>query len=223
MAARAAFRKALAATVVVVLIARAAAGSSPKAGIIDYFKVYYATEVTAPTTSAPQFLRDASASHKTAEQMLKPADSRTVIVDAHNGHIQISDSSNTDRVLTMAFYTRADASRLIVVGSSDCADGCDFGVQFFVYGGDVLKPVPRSSVIPPLDAGRFIKLGRPMPRVLAGIQPKINYVPARVGTGLTLKPCYGYEIEEQMDPATRGAIRDVVLQWDRSKGAFKLD
>ena len=46
-------------------------------------------------------------------------------------------------------------------------------------------------------------------------------MPARVGTSLTLKPWYGYEVEEQMDKKTRAAIQDVVLNWDRISGRFR--
>ena len=61
-----------------------------------------------------------------------------------------------------------------------------------------------------------------MPKALALIDPKIDYLPARVGTALTLKPWYGYETEEQMDAATRSAIQNVELRWDRDKGIFVL-
>jgi hypothetical protein len=30
----------------------------------------------------------------------------------------------------------------------------------------------------------------------------------------------GYEAEEQMNAATRGAIQDVTLRWDRNRGVF---
>ncbi len=50
--------------------------------------------------------------------------------------------------------------------------------------------------------------------------PTFNYVPARVGTALTLKPWYGYEAEEGMDAATRGAIKEVELKWERAQGVF---
>jgi hypothetical protein len=61
-----------------------------------------------------------------------------------------------------------------------------------------------------------------MPKALALIDPKIDYVPARVGTALTLRPSYGYEAEEQMDAATRSAIQSVELQWDHNQGIFVL-
>jgi hypothetical protein len=218
MAARTASRNALAAAVIVVMAGRVAAGaaSSPNAGIVDYFKLYYAAG-----PSAPEFLHDAAADHESVDQVLRPGASRMVTVDRRNGYLRIADSSDTDQVLTMALYTRADGTALMVVGSSDCADACDFAAQFLIPSGGVLRAIPRASVIPPVGAAQFIKRGHPMPKALAGNEPKVNYVPARVGTGLTLKPWYGYETEEQMDPATRGAIRDVVLYWDRAQGVFK--
>jgi hypothetical protein len=199
MAARTARRNALAAAVIVVLAGRvsAAAASSPHAGIVDYFKLYSATG-----PSAPQFLRDAAANHESAEQVLRPGGSRMVTVDRRNGYLRIADSSNTDQVLTMALYTGADGTALIVVGGSDCADACDFTAQFLISGDGFLKAISDASVIPPLGPAQFIKRGHPMPKALAGIEPKVNYVPARVGTSLTLKPWYGYETEEQMDPAS---------------------
>jgi amidase len=44
--------------------------------------------------------------------------------------------------------------------------------------------------------------------------------PLAFGATLTLKPWYGYEAEEQMNAATRGAIQDVTLRWDRNRGVF---
>ncbi len=152
--------------------------------------------------------------------MLKPGATRAVIVDRRNGYLRISDSSGTDQELTMAFYTMAGGRRLVVVGSSDCADGCNFLVQFFSADGGGLKPVPRQSVMPAVGPSDFIKAGHPIPKALVGLEPKINYVPARVGTALTLKPWYGYEVEEGMDAATRGAIQDVELKWERAQGVF---
>jgi hypothetical protein len=224
MTARTARRNALAGAVIVAFAGGvAAAGSAPGPSIVDYFKLYYQTELTRPAADIPQFLSDAIANHRSALQILKPGASRTVAVDSRNGYLRIADSSGSDQVLTMAFYTRADRTRLIVIGSSDCADGCDFTVQFLVPGDGVLKAVPRESVVPALGPAEFIKPGRPMPKALAGSEPKVNYVPARVGTSLTLKPWYGYETEEQMDSATRASIRNVVLQWDRARGVFKRD
>jgi hypothetical protein len=145
-----------------------------------------------------------------------------VILDRRNGYLQINGNSGTDQTLTMAFYTRADGQRLIVAGSSDCADGCDFAVQFFVPDGNQLKPVPSRSMLPVISPSQFIKSGRQMPKALALIDPKINYLPARVGTALTLKPWYGYEAQEQMDAATRSATQSVELNWDRNQGIFVL-
>jgi hypothetical protein len=59
-----------------------------------------------------------------------------------------------------------------------------------------------------------------MPKALAAAAPSINYLPARVGTTLTLKSWYGYGVEEQMDDGTRAAIRNVVLDWDAKQGRF---
>ena len=68
MAARTARRNALAAAVIVVMAGRVAAGaaSSSNAGIVDYFKLYYATG-----PSAPEFLH-AAANHESAGHVLKP-------------------------------------------------------------------------------------------------------------------------------------------------------
>jgi hypothetical protein len=143
-----------------------------------------------------------------------------VIVDRHNGYLRINDGSGTDQIMTMAFYSMSNGSRLIVVGTSDCADACIFAVRLFSPDGKWLRPLPNEPVLPAVSASQFIRAGLPMPKALAGLQPKINYVPARVGTTLTLKPWYGYEVEEQMDAATRGAIQDVELRWDRKKGTF---
>ncbi len=62
MAARTARRNALVAAVIVVMAGRMAAGaaSSSNAGIVDYFKLYYATG-----PSAPEFLH-AAANHESA-------------------------------------------------------------------------------------------------------------------------------------------------------------
>jgi hypothetical protein len=61
-----------------------------------------------------------------------------------------------------------------------------------------------------------------MPNRLKSIAPSIDYLPARVGTTLTLKPWYGYEAEEQMSATERSAIRSVVLHWDRARGRFVM-
>ena len=51
--------------------------------------------------------------------------------------------------------------------------------------------------------------------------PSINYAPARIGTGLTLKPWYGYGTEETMDGKTREAIQNVELNRDYTTGRFR--
>ena len=202
----------------------AQAGATRAADIADYFALYYQQQVVkGADTDALGFLRDAAAQHASSEQALKPRWSRSVTVDRRNGYLQIDGNSGTDQTLTMAFYTKADGKRLIVVGSSDCADACVFAVQLFVPDGNQLKPAPRQPILPVVvSASQFIKSGRQMPKALALIDPKINYVPARVGTALTLKPWYGYETEEQMDAATRSVIQNVELQWDRNQGIFVL-
>ena len=48
-----------------------------------------------------------------------------------------------------------------------------------------------------------------MPDRLKSIVPSIDYLPARQGTTLTLKPWYGYEAEEQMRGVERNAIKRV--------------
>jgi hypothetical protein len=198
-----------------------ASAANPPADIVDYFKMYYGGQVAKSRNGEPlEFLRDAAGNHASAGQVLKPGASRSVIVDRRNGYLQIADGSNTDQVLTMAVYSKADGDRLIVAGTSDCADACDFTVEFFVPDNSGLKAVPSRPVIPTISPAEFIKAGHAMPKALVGLEPKINYVPARVGTALTLKPWYGYEVEEVMDAATRGAIQNVELRWDRGKGVF---
>ena len=102
-----------------------------------------------------------------------------------------------------------------MVGSSDCADGCYFAVEVFA-ATDRLQPLAAESVLPNITPDRFIKPGQAGPKN----DPKVNYVPARIGTSLTLKPWYGYETEETMDKKTRAAIQDVILNWDRNAGRF---
>jgi hypothetical protein len=200
-----------------------ALAASPPADIVDYFKMYYGQQVAKSGNAEPlEFLRDAAGNHASAGQVLKPGASRSVIVDRRNGYLQIADGSNTDQVLTMAIYSKADGERLIVAGTSDCADACDFTVGFFVPDDSGLKAVPSRPVIPAISPAEFIRAAHPMPKALIGLEPKINYVPARVGTALTLKPWYGYEVEEVMDAATRGAIQNVELRWDRRKGEFVI-
>jgi hypothetical protein len=200
----------------------AQAGGS-RADIVDYFALYYEQDVVkGADQSALEFLRNAAAQHASPDQLLKPRWSHSVTLDRRNGYLQIDGNTGTDQTLTIAFYTRADGRRLIVAASSDCADGCDFVVQFFVPEDNQLKAVPSRFVLPVIRPPRFIKPDREMPKALALIDPKIDYLPARVGTALTLKPWYGYEAQVQMDAATRGAIQNVELQWDRNRGIFVL-
>jgi hypothetical protein len=154
--------------------------------------------------------------------MLKAGASRTVVLDRANGYLQIEDSSNTDQILAMAIYQKTDGTPLLIVGSSDCDDACEFLVEPFVVSANDLQSVPLRTVIPAIEPSQFIKPGHTMPKELASIAPTIDYVPARVGTTLTLKPWYGYEAEVQMKNATRAAIGNVVLDWDAELGRFVL-
>jgi hypothetical protein len=182
------------------------------ADITDYFKLYYLQQVAPnPNGDVLDFLREGP------DKALTASASRAVTIDRANGYLQVSDSAGTDQVLTMAVYHKADGSQLLVAGSSDCADACTFSVEFLVISGDRVRPVAMESVVPTIEPGRFIKPGRKGP----GNPPKINYVPARLGTTLTLKPWYGYEVEGQMKKETRAAIQDVLLTWDRASGRFR--
>jgi len=197
------------------------AGAAAPSDIVDYFQLYYRQQIVGGADKDPLgFLGDAAKARASAEQVLKASPSRAVIEDRHNGYLQINDSSDTDQILTMAVYRKTDGSLLLAVGGSDCADACIFSVQFFVVSADRLQPVALDAVVPATAPAQFIKPGHPMPKALARLTPKINYVPARVGTTLTLTPWYGYESEEQMDKATRGAIGNVVLTWDPQQGRF---
>ena len=185
--------------------------------ISDYFRMYYARQVAAGAYRGPlDFLRDAGG----ADKAQKPSASRRVIVDRANGYLRIDDSAGTDQTLTMAVYRKADGATLLVVGSSNCADACEFSVEFFAATADSLGAIPRDAVIPSIEAKQFIEPGHPMPVALASIVPSVNYLPARIGTTLTLAPWYGYEVEEQMSSVTRSAIRNVVLDWDAKQGRF---
>jgi hypothetical protein len=181
------------------------------ADIADYFRMYYAQYV-APNPSNPplDFLTGS------AEQALATNAARKVIVDRANGYLRINDDSRTEQVLTMAVYLKADGNQLLVVGTSDCADACLFSVGFYAISGSRLQAIARDAVVPTIDPARFIKTGQAGPRNA----PTISYVPAQVGTTLTLKPWYGYEVEETMNKATRASIHDVVLTWDRTSGRF---
>jgi hypothetical protein len=205
----------------------AARAAGVKADIVDYFRLYYQQEIVEqPDAQVLEFLGNAAMGKQTPEQVLTPGAARRVIVDRGHGYLQIDDGSNTDQILTMTFYTKSNGSRLIVVAASDCDDACDFDVKFFTPADGYLIPVARQRVMPSIGAALFLKRGRPMPAALAGVEPKVNYVPSRVGTTMTLKPWYGYEVEERMqeqkDTVTRSAIRDIKLRWDRNQGVFVL-
>ena len=208
-------------------LAMAILGARPVAAasdISDDFRQYYRQHVVSdaePNTLG--FLLDAAKAGTSAEQVLKPSKTRSVIVDRRNGYLQIDDSSDTDQILTMALYTKADGSSLLVVGSADCADACIYLVQSFIAAGEQLQPVARDAVFPSIAPAAFIKPGHTTPKALAALTPTINYVPARVGTSLTLTPWYGYEVEEQMNRDTRNAIRNIVLTWDGKQGRFVSD
>jgi len=199
--------------------------SSAKVGedIAGYFESYYRQEVVGGTYRGPlDFLRDAAAAHVTADRMLHPTETRSVLIDRRNGYLRIDDGAGTDQVLTMAVYRRSGGGRLLVVGSSNCADGCGLSVEFFTPGADRLNPVARDAVLPQIEPRQFVKAGHRMPDRLKSIVPSIGYVPARRGTTLTLKPWYGYEAEEQMRSAERAAVRSLVLHWDRERGRFVM-
>lgn len=183
------------------------------ADIGDLFRLYYRQQVASGAYKGPlDFLREDGKGDS-----LVDSDSRWVKVDRANGYLQLGNKLGTDQILTMAIYRKADGSELLVVGSSNCADACSFMVEFFTPASDHLQAVPRETVVPAVPPSRFIKSGQAGPKNA----PAVNYVPARVGTGLTLKPWYGYEVEEQMDKKTRAAIQDVVLNWDRIGGCFR--
>ena len=183
------------------------------AGIGDLFTLYYKQQVASGTYKGPlDFLRDDSKGDSLAN-----SDSRWAKVDRANGYLQLGNKLGTDQILTMGVYRKVDGSELLVVGSSNCADACSFSVEFFTVGVDRLQAVAPEAVLPTIAPTRFIKPGQTGPKNA----PTINYLPARIGTSLTLKPWYGYEVEEQMDKKTRAAIQDVVLSWDRATGRFR--
>jgi len=188
-----------------------------------YFAGYYRQQVVGQAYRGPlEFLQDAAAAHKGADEVLRPTKSRLVLIDASNGYLRIDDSAGTDQVLTMAVYRRADGGRLLVAGSSNCADACDLSVEFFAPDAGRLDPVKSDAVLPRIESQQFIKPGHRMPDRLKSIVPSIDYLPARQGTTLTLKPWYGYEAEEQMRDVERNAIRSIVLNWDRNGGRFVM-
>ena len=197
---------------VFLLLALCGALPASAADIADYFKLYYLQQIAPnPNGDVLDFLREGP------DQALTASASRAVTIDRANGYLQVRDSAGTDQVLTMAVYRKADGGQLLVVGSSECADACNFSVEFLAVAGDRERPVALETVMPAIDPARFIKTGRTGPTNA----PKINYVPARVGTTLTLKPWYGYEVEEQMKKEMRAAIQDVVLTWDSGSGRFR--
>jgi hypothetical protein len=193
------------------LLALCCALPASAADITDYFRLYHTQHVPAPKARVLDFL------DKTPDKILTGSSSRQVTIDRANGYLQVADSAGTDQVLTIAVYRKADGGQLLAVSGSSCADACTFSIDFFAVAGDRLQAVASDAVLPAIEPGRFIKPGHKGP----GNAPTINYVPARVGTSLTLKPWYGYEVEEQMSKPTRAALQDVVLQWDRASGRFR--
>lgn len=191
--------------------------------VAAYFTLYYQQQISGGAYQGPlDFLRDAAAVHTAARDVLRRRPSRAVTIDAPDGYLQVTDSRDTDQVLTLATYRRGDGRWLVVVAASNCADGCSFAVSFFEPRGDRLVPIARATVVPAIDAGLFIKPGHALPAVITTIVPAIDYVPARRGPTLTLKPWYGYEAEAQISSADRDAIRSIVLSWDRQTGRFVL-
>jgi hypothetical protein len=182
------------------------------ADIVDDFKLYYRQQVQEKTyVGVLDFLLNGKA------DPLAAAPSRKVTIDRANGYLQIADNAGQDQVLTMAIYRQADGQELLVIGSSNCADACNFSVELFRPSGGRLASVAPESAIPKIDPVRFFKPGQVGP----ANTPTMNYVPARIGTGLTVKPWYGYEVEAQMPDKTRAALQDVVLTWDRANGRFR--
>jgi hypothetical protein len=180
------------------------------ADIATYFKQYYLQQVREkPYLGVLEFLRDGT-------DPLASGVSHKVIIDRANGYLQVADNTAQDQALTMAVYRRTDGKELLVVGSSNCADACGLSVELFAPVGDRLQPVDPGDILPTIDPARFIKRGQTGP----GNVPKMNYVPARIGTGLTVKPWYGYEVEFQMSDKMRAALQDVVLSWDPATGRF---
>jgi len=202
--------KALSGLVLVLVLCSALPASA--ADITDYFRLYHAQHIAPSKVARVLDLLD-----ETPAKILTASPSRQVTIDRANGYLHVVDSSGTDQVLTAALYRKSDGEQLLAVGGSNCADACNFSIGFFAISGDRLQPVALDAVVPAVEPSRFIKPGRTGP----GNAPEINYVPARVGTSLTLKPWYGYEVEAQMSKATRAALQDVVLTWDRASGRFR--
>jgi hypothetical protein len=217
-------RKATAAISAVVILLLAVPAAAAGGDIAGFFAMYYEQQIAGAVYKGPlDFLRDAAARHAGSDKVLQSDASHAVTVDRANGYLQISDSAGTDQVLTMALYRKSDGGLVLAVGSSNCADACTFVVEFFAASGDRLLPLARDTIVPAIEPAQFLKPGQAVPKMLASRSPSINYVPARIGTTLTLKPWYGYEIEAQMDEATRRAIRDVALAWDRTQGRFLME
>lgn len=217
-------RRTIAASIALVLaIAGGADYAAAGEDMAGYFASYYRQQIIGTTYRGPlDFLQDAAAAHKGAGAVLRPTTGHLVLVDNSNGYLQIDDSAGTDQVLTMAVFLRADGGRLLVVDSSNCADACDLSVEFFAPTAGRLDPVKRDAVLQPIEPQQFVQAGHRMPDRLKSIAPLIDYLPARHGTTLTLKPWYGYETEEQMSAAERSAIRSIVLNWDRVRGRFVM-
>lgn len=216
-------RTVIAAGVLSAAIACGASRATAAEDMTNYFESYYRQQVVGETYKGPlDFLGDSAAAHRSAGEVLRPTNSRSVLIDSPNGYLRIDDSAGTDQALTMAVYRRADGGRLLVVDSSNCADACDLSVEFFGPGAGRLDPVARETVLPRIEPQQFVKPGQRIPDRLKSIAPSIDYLPARHGTTLTLKPWYGYEAEEQMRATERSAIRSIVLQWDRARGRFVM-
>lgn len=182
------------------------AAPASAADIVDHFKAYLAIY-----KGTFEFLQVG------ADKALTSGPESEAVINRANGYIQIIGRAGTDRVLTMADYHKADGGEVLVVGSSDCADACDFTIEFFSAAATGLQPLAKETMVPEVAPSRFIKSGCTGPTNA----PTINYVPARIGTSLTLKPWYGYEVEEQMSKAVRDSLQDVVLSWDRVHGRFR--
>ncbi|MBV8393154.1 MAG: hypothetical protein JOY81_08215 [Alphaproteobacteria bacterium] len=198
----------------------AAPAQQQSADIVHAFRLYFEQQVANDYSGPLDFLGDAAAAKVSPDRIIAGSASREVVVDRPNGYLQIADSSSTDQTLTLALYRRSEGPPLLAVGSSNCADGCKFLVQFFDLAGGKLQSVPAASLVPAIAPSEFVEPGKPMPKAIDGLSPTVDFQPARVGTSLVLKPWYGYETEEQMDEATRAMIRDVELKWDRAQGRF---
>lgn len=205
---------------IALLLPSAVAAQQSTADIVQAFRLYYQQQVMNGYDGPLDLMSDAAAAHVPAERIIASTASREVVVDKPNGYLQIADSSSSDQTLTLGLYQRAEGPPLLVVGSANCSDACKFMVQFFDLVGGKLQPVPRDALLPNVTPTEFIEPGKSTPKAVEGRTPTVDFQPARVGTSLFLKPWYGYEVEEQMDDATRAAIKDVELKWDRLQGRF---